>query len=250
MLFGFLAQIVHLVPSTPAGHHEDESMSRELQRLGAALLLSLAATTAQANLITNGDFQSGDFTGWTLFTTASGTLGAPTVTSFDTDGDSVSSLAARFQVGHTSIDNSKAGGGLYQDVTTGAGTLDISMDIAAMQLFTGTNVFGGLFELLVDGLLEASVDLGAVGPQGAVNRDTLNASVVVGAGSHEIRIQITRNAGSTEGSSGTPRQYLDNVSVLLDAAQVAEPASAALLLAGLALLAAGAARRGRTRGMP
>jgi hypothetical protein len=49
------------------------------------------APTANAAIVTNGNFATGDFTGWTLFTTSNGSLGPsgsglPAVTSFNVTG--------------------------------------------------------------------------------------------------------------------------------------------------------------------
>ena len=57
-----------------------------LLTIGASLAL---ASPANAELIQNGGFVTNDFTGWSLFTTANGTLGhspAPGVVSFDVTG--------------------------------------------------------------------------------------------------------------------------------------------------------------------
>lgn len=41
----------------------------------AALIALVSPASASTNLIANGDFASGDFTDWNLFTTGNGTLG-------------------------------------------------------------------------------------------------------------------------------------------------------------------------------
>lgn len=102
--------------------------------VATSLLLSCAANAA----VVNGDFATGDFTGWTTFTTSGGSLGpvdANTVTSFDVSGTGASQ-AARFQVGQSggSFDQ---GGGIYQSVVVGAGTLSVSADIAAWDSTSG-----------------------------------------------------------------------------------------------------------------
>ncbi len=40
---------------------------------------------AVASLITNGDFETGDLSGWTTFTTTNGTIGTPAVVPFNTN---------------------------------------------------------------------------------------------------------------------------------------------------------------------
>src|SRR5689334_21598400 len=64
--------------------------------LGVGLL---SVGRAHASLITNGDFETGDFTGWTLFVTEFGGIENPAVVPFDIDGDSIPTYSARFDVG-------------------------------------------------------------------------------------------------------------------------------------------------------
>ena len=52
------------------------------------------------NVVTNGDFETGNLNGWTTFLTANGVLD-PAVALFDTDGDSTATQSARFNVGRT-----------------------------------------------------------------------------------------------------------------------------------------------------
>jgi hypothetical protein len=75
---------------------------------------------ANAAIVTNGDFATGDFTGWTLFTTANGSLGEseglPAVTSFNVTGAGAQN-AATFQVGEVVPGSGQQGGGITQTVT-------------------------------------------------------------------------------------------------------------------------------------
>ena len=181
-------------------------------------IVSFVGTVSHANLIINGDFETGDLTGWTTFTTASatatGSLGASTVVLFDTNGDSNTSLAAQFQVGQVSPGtigggSPLEGGGIFQDVNLLAGDLTVSVDVAASS--SGNNAAGGLFELIFDGNVVDFFDIGDIGA-GTVERGSLlfQAPNVV-AGTHEVRIRMTRGFGT---GSSTPRQYIDNVSLL------------------------------------
>ncbi|MGE0373433.1 MAG: hypothetical protein AB7Q01_16350 [Gammaproteobacteria bacterium] len=217
-----------------------------------ALTLS---TASQAALLVNGDFETGDFTGWTLFTNENGSLGTdaypgdlgnptfprppkpatPSVQSFDTDGDGAASLAAAFDVGIDTLP-SAGGGGLFQVLTTGAGTLDIAFSVAAwVPLFS--NGDAGTFTLNVDGVeidrhAFGEVDTGFPGSiTGAIVRSMLSGSAAVGAGAHEVRIGVTRPYGN---STDTPLQFIDNVAVAFT--PVPLPATGLLLGAALPFL--------------
>jgi hypothetical protein len=195
--------------------------------------LILCATPAQAvELITNGDFASGDFTGWTLFTTGpNGALGeppAPRVTAFDVTGGGVST-AAEFQVGQIDTTELEEGGGLSQTITTSAGLLNFSASIAAFQLTDFTNVDGGSFFARLDGVTLDSEIFNTI-LFGEVLRGTLSFSTMVTAGDHLVEIVMTRDFRNGDSYGETPLQYLDNVSATQRA--VPEPATWALMLAG------------------
>src|ERR1700693_6125776 len=111
-----------------------------MKRITLSLLAIVAAVAFTAgsasanNLLTNGAFQSGDLTGWTVFTTSNGSNGPgafPFVSSFDVTGGGAQN-AAQFQVGIASGPILvEGGGGLYQDLNSGAGMLDVSFDFAS-----------------------------------------------------------------------------------------------------------------------
>jgi hypothetical protein len=211
--------------------------------LGAALLaLPTGANATGVNLITNGDFSSGDFSGWTLFTQPSyGTLGTrplPEVTSFDVTG-SGASTAAHFEVGQAPYTayGVQAGGGLRQSfTTTEAGTLSFSADIAATGTPYGQNGAGGLFTVSLNGIAVASYDFGAIA-QNATERSTLNFTALVGIGLQNLEILVTRPY-----TAFYVGQYIDNISAIEQTTgATATPLPAALPLcatglAGLGLL--------------
>src|SRR5689334_21991375 len=161
-----------------------------------SLLCAFAGTAAAATL-TNGDFETADLTGWTTFVTPNGAIGSPNgatgpagVALFDTTG-SGPSYAAHFSVGEIAgqVGNGPPeGGGIYQTVTISAGTYVLSADIAT---YGGFNADCGSYELLIDGAGVGRHDIGQCGAVGTY-RSTLNATVSLSAGTHEIRIVITR----------------------------------------------------------
>lgn len=197
---------------------------------GTTALFWVGVSPAGAVDLINGDFATGDLSGWTVFTTPGGNNGPglPNVVPFDTTGGGASN-SARFQVG-------SGGGGITQDVTLFGGLLDISVDVAAEGLVTNSD--GGTFELLLNGtVVDSFVSLTISG--GAIERDTLTASVPVGAGVNSIGLRITRTFLN---SSDSPLQYADNFVISGPATQpntsVPEPdlGMALLTLGGLGIL--------------
>lgn len=218
-------------------------MRRFLMMAGLLVLaVGFAVMPASGGVLVNGDFETGDLTGWTVFTTSSnGTNGAglPDVVPFDVTGGGASN-AAQFEVGQITFDSGvQEGGGLLQVFHWSGGTARLSVDVAASQPFPPGNGSGGVFSLLLDGVVLDTFTVGDINA-GEVFRSKLAATVVnLAAGDHEFKILITRPFGST--SSLTPFQYIDNAAV------VPEPST--LVLAGLGGLGlVGMAMRRRSAG--
>ena len=67
--------------------------------LAGALLAAVCVATPLRAAITNGDFETGDLTGWSTFLTTFGELDTASVAIFDTDGDSVATNSADSDAG-------------------------------------------------------------------------------------------------------------------------------------------------------
>lgn len=192
---------------------------RLLMALSLSLVLMLSLTSGvfavsegSQNLVSNGDFETGDLTGWTVYQTANGETNEG-VAMFDTTGSGASN-AAEFNVGEVSYQGTGAGGGIYQSFNAPAGPWEVSVVAIATCTYDVANMDGGLFELLVDGNVVDFHDFGFIDPT-TVERATLSAtgSFAV-SGSHEIRIRITR-PWTTDllPAESTPYQYVDNVNL-------------------------------------
>jgi len=197
----------------------------------AAIILGSGAAQA-ATLVQNGDFATRDFTGWSFFTTANGTLGQspnPQVSLFDVTGSGAQN-AAEFDVGQVifKLFGTAEGGGISQAITTTAGTLNFSADIAAFLGSTRNNELG-IFSALLDGNVLDTVDLGPIEQPGTL-RDSLNFSQTVTAGSHTLAIEVTRPFTSTFGV--TPNEFVTNITASMAGAAVPEPTTWLLMLAG------------------
>jgi len=173
-------------------------------------------STETVNLLTNGDFETGDFAAWTQFLTTNGVTN-PNVVLFDTDGDTVATQSAQFKVGQVIFEGPPffvdfRGGGILQTINTAGGTITISADIASDLPSTAIsgNLEGGLFKLFFDGVEMDSHDFASINV-GLTERSTLNAVINgVTPGSHEVKIEVTRPALQ---NVNTPFQYIDNVIV-------------------------------------
>jgi hypothetical protein len=186
----------------------------------AACVAALAVTlVASAAPVANGDFETGDLTGWSTFLTAGGVISpGPPVASFDTTGSGASN-AATFAVGRNNFGSAPEGGGIYQSVNTAAGSFNVSADIAARG-GSSANAACGIFEILVDGVVVDSHDFSPIPfddsqcPADTTVRATLSApGLPLTAGLHEVRVRITRGFGLSPITSTRPRQYVDNVSL-------------------------------------
>lgn len=214
-------------------------------------LFAFGSVSGVAATIVNGDFQTGDLTGWTIYTTSfgpgtgstgrcAGAVACPAVTSFDTSGAGASD-AVEFNVGLASGaygTSDTEGGGIYQNIDLQAGLFTASVEFAidnADPLQRG-NADGGTLSILLDNAVVATF---ASGPTSAgVRRGELTGSVdVTTAGLHRFALQATRNYYAP-----ALFQYFDNVetsgtSVTPEPAALSFAACGMLLIAGRLLLA-------------
>ena len=197
------------------------------------LLPSLLLASAASATPVNGDFETGDLTGWQTFATSFGTLGSgfPRVEQFDTDNDGVSTFAAALNVGRIRGPGSAEGGGIAQEVALRSGDLQLSVAIASrsgVPVDNGlSNGSGGLLELLFDGVTVDSYDFGEI-LHAHTEYARLEAALTVGAGNHALAIRATRPYTS---SNDTPIQYIDDV--VLTGSAVPEPSTFLLMAFGI-----------------
>ncbi len=204
-------------------------MKRYLPLVLVALLAVFAAQAGATNLLVNGNFGTGDFTGWTISQTSNGTWGEgfPTVTSWPLGGEN----AAEGEVGEVNFTGQYEGGILTQTFNSAAGSATLSFDWAAQGDGVHTNADGGLFELLLDGSILAQHDVGSIGPNDLFN-GTLTANANLTAGQHTFEIEILRPYESV--FQNTPYQYVTNADV---EGTVPEPGSLILMGSGVLGLA-------------
>ncbi|ODU01391.1 MAG: hypothetical protein ABS79_01770 [Planctomycetes bacterium SCN 63-9] len=216
------------------------SMRRTVCVIAALALIAITASDANANILINGDFETGDLTGWTTFTTPQGTANI-SVQTFDVISGTPSPAATFAYVGLTQDPygtGNYQGGGIFQNVALLGGNYSLSLDNAvAVGLANGD---GTIISLLFDGNTVASYDYGDVNGN-SIYRQSLSASLTgVSAGMHEVRVLVTRNYYGTANVTS----YVDNVNLV---SAVPEPASIISLgIGGLVILGHGRRRMARS----
>jgi hypothetical protein len=215
------------------------TMRRSLVFAGLLVVVGLITRPASADVLMNGNFQTGTLAGWTVFTTSNGTngTGLPDVVSFNTTG-SGSSDAAQFNVGAVVSNSTPQGGGLSQTfLISAAGVYMLTEDFASQNSNGESNGDAGTFSILIDGVTVATDDLGDIGAHTTL-MGSFDELVNLSAGTHTIETEITRQFQSAVGD--TPDQYIDNISLIARATP--EPSSFVLFGTGILGLA-GAVRR-------
>ncbi len=208
-----------------AYEREEEQVKRYMPFVLVALLAVFAAQASADNLIVNGSFQSGDFSNWTLGTTANGTAGDgfPIVTGWPLGGMN----AWEGEVGEVSFDGTQQGATLTQTFLSAGGSATESLLWAAMG---SGNADGGEFTMILNGVQIAQYDTGNI--NGLLN-GTLTASVPLVAGMNTLEIDVTRRYTTVSG--GTPYQWVTGIDV--EGSPVPEPGSLVLLGTGVLGLA-------------
>jgi hypothetical protein len=199
--------------------------------LPIVLLASIAIAATQAgatNLIQNGSFQTGDFTGWTIGTTSNGTWG-PGYPDVVINYPLPDMNAAEGRVGEVNATGLEEGGTLTQTFQSSGGAAAISMTWAA-QGDGNYDLEAGEFTMILNGVQIAQHDEGFIG-----NKEVIVGQLFAGAtllnGSNTLEIEITRRYVSND---TTPLQFVTGIDV---EGNVPEPGSLILMGSGVLGLA-------------
>ncbi len=207
-------------------------LSRILSRvvLGTLVAVGLSLNASAVDLAINGDFETGDFTGWEQFPTGPG---QQTVTNVNpSSGTFAGSISNDVNFSNSLIKQANLAAG---QLTAGQ-AVSIQFDARGSYAVPGGVAFAEFFTELSGGGTSSAEILG--GAPLAINPDpnvwtTFNFATVVGPDSSG---GITLQLGATNGPGNPTNMWYDNVSITVDSV-IPEPTSFALLsVAGLALV--------------
>ena len=210
-----------------------------MKRAIAVLACLALGSAAFSQSFTNGGFDGGNLSGWTVTPTAIGTTAVQDVIDFDIDfgGPLGNSNVARFSVGRAATSTSAEGIEFTQMLNLSAATdYSVSFNAAAYRTTTTTNSQGGIFDLIVNGVSIANW------AAGSTSSTTQNSAFVSGnfnsgaGGMTSIGVRITRPFTIPTPTAPTLFQVVDNFSIV-----VPEPGTFVAL--GLGVVGLLAARR-------
>ena len=139
--------------------------------------------------VLNGDFEAETpLEGFTVYTTPNGQMTAE-VETFDVDGDSVSSKAAKLRPGSL-LGETPAGGGISQVLNLSYGQLSGTIDVASINTHNFYSMAsGGVIEVYLNDTLMDSIDFGPINEQ-QIKRGVLTFDTNVSTGTYELRIEV------------------------------------------------------------
>lgn len=208
-----------------------------MRRVFIAGLLLGAIPVANAQFI-NGDFEAGSFSGWTITPTSNGATAYQLVEQFDIDGPGAlgTNFAGRFSVGRASTTGAATGGiELTQSLGLIGGTsYTFSFDWAATRINVTTgNSEGGVFDLIVDGVVLATQNAGSTSITNPHYGTVIATFVAPTTTSYVVGARITRPFTIPSPTAPNLFQSVDNFSM----SPVPEPMTLAALGLGLAAFA-------------
>lgn len=189
-----------------------------------AFVAALASAACALELTTNGDFETGDTSGWVSFPTANSTF------NITSDANSGAWAAELFN-------NDSASAAIIKQANIGIGVVNpgdiVNISFAAKGSFAAGGVSFAEFFTELDGGGTSSSEILSGGPLALTDQyQVFNFSTVAGPNtSGGVTLQLTATTGGAPGSTAV--LFVDDVSVSV----IPEPATALLGLLGLGLVA-------------
>jgi sugar lactone lactonase YvrE len=200
-----------------------------LLSLGVVAML-LSSIDSAAVVLVNSDFETGNLSGWTSYTTNSDVM--PTVDLFDTSHSGTPSYCASFHAGNNQGNFSIGGAGIFQDFFAPLqGNLTLGLDAAAYDPYLGPLGAAGVITVFFDHVAVASVDFGSINGYETKYAHLTATIPSVAPGTHELRVQATKWGIPVW---YTAYQYVDNITV--EGTAVPEPSTWSLLALGAVAL--------------
>jgi hypothetical protein len=183
-------------------------------RAAAAATLLASTGLACGQQFTNGDFETGDLTGWTVTPTPNGStlVQLAEVVDIDGEGPLLPSYAGKFQVGLQVYVPEQAGGvDVVQPLELSGGVeYTISFNWAAMRTGAGPNGEGGVFALIVNGAVvgqpQAAGETSPELPRYGFLQQSFTPST---SGQYQVCVRITRPFLV----AGLLYQFVDNLEI-------------------------------------
>jgi hypothetical protein len=162
-------------------------------RTAAVLSLLAFAGAAQAQHFVNGDFATGDFTGWTITLTPNGVTRVQDVVQFAIVPNEPAVNCGYFCVAQETTGTGEQGIEMTQPMQLTAGVpYDFGFNWAAIRYSGGVNSEGGVFSLIVDGVALATQNAGdtssTLWKYGRIDAQFIPAVT----GQHIVGVRITR----------------------------------------------------------
>lgn len=229
--------VVQLADSARRFIHAPE----DLMRYTVAVLVGLvfhAHASAQVVQFTNGNFETGDFTGWTVGVTSGGATAQQIVTTFDIDGPGPlgDSLTAQFSAGRaTGVTTGEHGVTLTQTLALSAGVMyTFDFDWAAHRSpGQAANSQGGIFALMVDSTEITRQAAGSTGSATPRFGHVVGNFTPVADGNYAVGVWILRPFTIPTPATPTLFQSVDNFAVTT----IPEPSSIGLMTVGALVMA-------------
>lgn len=201
-----------------------------------AIVAGVSAASIGSAQFVNGNFETGDLSGWTVTLTTGGANAVADAVQYDIDGPGAlgTNFAGRFSTGRATAGSVQEGLSLTQNMNLTAGTLyTFDFDWSAFRTPTaGSNTQGGVFSFIVNGTILTTQAAGATSGTAPKYGHITATFTPTATQAYSVGALITRPFTIPTPTAPTLFQAVDNFTVTA----VPEPASMAALGLGIAAI--------------